>query len=44
MGAYKTPSLRNVANRAPYMHAGDIPTLAAVVRHYNEAPHAIRSQ
>lgn len=38
--AYKTPSLRNVAERAPYMHAGQIRTLAAVVRHYNEAPRA----
>ena len=38
--AYKTPSLRNVAARAPYMHAGQILTLAAVVRHYNEAPRA----
>ena len=38
--AFKTPSLRNVADRAPYMHAGQIPTLAAVVSHYNEAPRA----
>jgi cytochrome c peroxidase len=38
--AYKTPTLRNVAGRAPYMHAGQIPTLAAAVRHYNDAPRA----
>jgi cytochrome c peroxidase len=38
--AFKTPSLRNVAGRTPYMHAGQIPTLAAVVQHYNEAPRA----
>jgi cytochrome c peroxidase len=38
--AYKTPTLRNVAGRAPYMHAGQISTLAAAVRHYNEAPAA----
>jgi cytochrome c peroxidase len=38
--AYKTPTLRNVAGRAPYMHAGQISTLAAVVRHYNDAPRA----
>jgi cytochrome c peroxidase len=38
--AYKTPSLRNVANRAPYMHAGQVATLEAVVAHYNEAPKA----
>lgn len=36
----RVPSLRNVAERAPYMHAGQIRTLAAVVRHYNEAPRA----
>lgn len=38
--AYKTPSLRGVAGRAPYMHAGQIATLTAVVRHYNAAPAA----
>jgi cytochrome c peroxidase len=38
--AYKTPSLRNVADRAPYMHAGQILTLAAVLRHYDDAPRA----
>jgi cytochrome c peroxidase len=38
--AYKTPSLRNVAERAPYMHAGQIRSLSEVIRHYNEAPRA----
>lgn len=38
--AYKTPSLRGVADRAPYMHAGQIATLAAVVAHYDRAPAA----
>jgi cytochrome c peroxidase len=38
--AYKTPSLRNVAQRAPYMHAGQIATLEEVVSHYNAAPRA----
>jgi cytochrome c peroxidase len=38
--AYKSPSLRGVSERAPYMHAGQIATLAAVVRHYSEAPAA----
>jgi cytochrome c peroxidase len=38
--AYKTPSLRNVADRAPYMHAGQITTLEDVVTHYNAAPKA----
>ncbi|MBC8085716.1 MAG: methylamine utilization protein, partial [Phycisphaerae bacterium] len=35
--AYKTPSLRNVAQHAPYMHAGQIATLTDVVTHYNRA-------
>ena len=38
--AFKTPSLRNVANRAPYMHAGQIATLEQVVGHYSRAPRA----
>jgi cytochrome c peroxidase len=38
--AYKTPSLRNVANRAPYMHAGQFASLEDVVRHYSDAPAA----
>ena len=37
-GAFKTPSLRNVAERAPYMHAGQVATLYDVVRHYDKAP------
>jgi cytochrome c peroxidase len=37
---YKPPSLRNVAERPPYMHAGQIVTLAEVVAHYNRAPAA----
>ncbi len=38
--AFKTPSLRNVAARAPYMHAGQVATLEDVVRHYSTAPDA----
>ena len=34
--AFKTPGLRNVALRAPYMHNGSIQTLTAVVRHYDQ--------
>ncbi|CAG2157177.1 Cytochrome c551 peroxidase [Cupriavidus yeoncheonensis] len=41
LGAFRTPSLRNVADRAPYMHAGQIKTLQEVVRHYGEAPDAM---
>ncbi|HEX7235703.1 MAG TPA: cytochrome c peroxidase [Gammaproteobacteria bacterium] len=36
-GAFKVPSLRNVANRAPYMHAGQLATLPEVLQHYNRA-------
>jgi len=38
--AFKVPSLRNVAERAPYMHAGQLTTLSEVVDHYNRAPKA----
>jgi len=34
-GEFKTPSLRNVATTAPYMHQGQLDTLDAVVRHYS---------
>lgn len=33
--AFKTPTLRNVNRRAPYMHDGSVPTLAAVIEHYD---------
>ncbi|MDR7268609.1 cytochrome c peroxidase [Pelomonas saccharophila] len=39
-GAFKTPGLRNVAERAPFMHAGQIATLEDVVVHYVAAPDA----
>lgn len=32
--AFKTPSLREIASRAPYMHQGQVATLEAVVAHY----------
>ena len=38
--AFKVPSLRNVAGRAPYMHAGQFGTLREVLEHYNRAPAA----
>lgn len=34
-GKFKTPSLRNVALRAPYMHDGRFATLEEVVEHYD---------
>jgi len=38
--AFKTPSLRNVSLRAPYMHAGQKATLEDVIEHYRTAPAA----
>lgn len=40
-GAFKTPGLRGVGERAPYMHAGQFATLLQVIRHYVAAPHAV---
>ena len=37
---YKPPSLRNVAERGPFMHAGQFATLEEVLNHYNAAPEA----
>ena len=37
---YKPPSLRNVAQRGPFMHAGQFATLEEVLNHYNTAPQA----
>ncbi|WP_242072015.1 methanobactin export MATE transporter MbnM [Nostoc sp. FACHB-110] len=34
MGRFKAPTLRNITLTAPYMHDGSIPTLAAVIDHY----------
>lgn len=33
--AFKTPTLRDVARRAPYMHDGSVPTLEAVIELYD---------
>ena len=33
-GAFKVPTLRNVAITAPYMHDGSIKSLEAVIDHY----------
>ncbi len=35
-GKFKTPSLRNIAITAPYMHDGRFSTLEQVLDHYNE--------
>jgi cytochrome c peroxidase len=34
MGCFKTPSLRNLANRGPYMHDGSFPTVKDTLAHY----------
>ncbi|MBS1789038.1 MAG: c-type cytochrome [Acidobacteria bacterium] len=36
IGAFRTPTLRNIALTAPYFHDGSARTLAEVVRFYNE--------
>jgi cytochrome c peroxidase len=35
MGSFKTPTLRNIAVTAPYMHDGSMKTLRETVEHYN---------
>ena len=35
IGGFKTPTLRNIAVTAPYMHDGSMNTLREVVEHYN---------
>jgi len=34
--SFKTPGLRNIVERAPYMHDGSLKTLEEVVDHYND--------
>ncbi len=41
IGAFRTPSLRNLDGTAPYGHKGQLADLAAVLEHYNEAPEAM---
>ena len=38
LGAFRTPTLRNVAKTAPYMHTGQLATLADVVAFYRTLP------
>lgn len=40
VGSFRSPSLRGVALRPPYMHAGQFATLHDVLTHYNTAPAA----
>ncbi len=39
---FKTPTLRNITSRAPYMHDGSIETLEAVIEHYDRGGTYIR--
>ncbi len=39
MGLFKTPTLRNIALSAPYMHDGRFATLHDVIAHYNMGGH-----
>ena len=41
IGAFRTPSLRNLENTEPYGHKGQVATLADMLTHYNEAPDAM---
>jgi cytochrome c peroxidase len=41
LGAMRTPTLRNVAQTPPFMHKGQLATLAEVLEHYNLAPLAM---
>lgn len=41
IGATRTPSLRNIANTAPFQSKGQFATLAEVLEHYNRAPAAM---
>jgi len=41
IGAFRTPSLRNLENTAPYGHKGQLATLTDMLAHYNAAPDAM---
>ena len=36
LGAFKTPTLREISRTAPYMHDGRFATLEQVIEHYNK--------
>lgn len=41
IGAIRTPSLRNLEDTEPFMHKGQLKTIAEVLDHYNRAPMAM---
>jgi len=42
IGAFKTPSLREVSKTAPYMHSGEFNTLEEVLNFYNTMPGTVQ--
>jgi cytochrome c peroxidase len=40
-GSFRTPTLRNVAETAPYMHGGQFATLYDVLQHYNRRSYTV---
>jgi cytochrome c peroxidase len=40
-GSFRTPTLRNVAATAPYMHGGQYATLRAAIEHYSRGGYAL---
>ena len=43
-GKFKVPSLRNVAQTAPYMHDGRMSTLSEVIEHYDKGGSDVRGK
>jgi cytochrome c peroxidase len=41
LGTFQSPSLRNLEHTEPYMHKGQLRSLAEVLQHYNAAPPAM---
>lgn len=42
LGGMKTPTLRNVAETAPFMHTGQFATLTDVIEHYNGGGYTVQ--
>lgn len=43
-GTFKTPTLRNIARSAPYMHEGQVATLKDALRHYNTLENSVLAE
>jgi cytochrome c peroxidase len=44
VGKFRVPTLRNIALTAPYMHDGSLPSLKAVLQHYNQGGNSHANQ